>query len=84
MPVEEDTSSPEHRDLVSTVEDLIVQALARSNLAGDPDVGSAEQQHDSVSVSISDDGSVTEPQSSIELREMLTAVSRFVLNDQGP
>ena len=84
MPVEEDASSPEHRDLVSTVEDLIVQALARSNLVGDPDVGSAEQQHDSVSVSISDDGSVTEPQSSIELREMLTAVSRFVLNDQGP
>ena len=84
MPVEEDSSSPEHRDLVSTVEDLIVQALARSNLVGDPDVGSAEQQHDSVSVSISDDGSVTEPQSSIELREMLTAVSRFVRDDQGP
>ena len=84
MPVEEDASSPEHRDLVSTVEDLIVQALARSNLVGDPDVGSAEQQHDSVSVSISDDGSVTEPQSSIELREMLTAVSRFVRDDQGP
>ena len=84
MPVEEDASSPEHRDLVSTVEDLLVQALARSNLVGDPDVGSAEQQHDSVSVSISDDGSVTEPQSSIELREMLTAVSRFVRDDQGP
>ena len=84
MPVEEDASSPEHRDLVSTVEDLIVQALARSNLVGDPDVGSAEQQHDSVSVSISDDSSVTEPQSSIELREMLTAVSRFVRDDQGP
>ena len=73
MPVEEDSSSPGHRDLVSTVEDLIMQALASSNLVGDSDPGLAEQ-HDSVSLSVSEEGSVTEPQTSIELREMLSAV----------
>ncbi len=77
MPVEEDSTSPGHRDLVSTVEDLIMQALASSNLVGDSGDSGLADQHDSVSLSVSEEGSVTEPQASIELREMLSAVLRI-------
>lgn len=69
----EDTTSEVSRDLASTVEDLILQALASSNLAEHPE-DRAREDIGSTNVSGSGDGSNTESQTGIELRELLGAV----------
>ncbi len=65
----EEAEESESRELVSTVEELIMQAL--SNVSGGGDSVLTEQAE---SVSLSDDGSVSESQASLELKEMLQAV----------
>ena len=71
MPIEEDEEN-ESRELVSTVEELIMQALDASNVGG---VGAdSVLTEPAESISLSDDGSVSESQASLELREMLQAV----------
>ncbi len=76
MPVEEDGEN-ESRELVSTVEDLIMQDLAESNVGG----GGADSvlTEPAESISLSDEGSVSESQASLELREMLQAVRSSLL-----
>ena len=76
MPVEEDGDN-ESRELVSTVEELIMQALAESNVGG----GGADSvlTEPAESISLSDEGSVPESQASLELREMLQAVRSSLL-----
>jgi hypothetical protein len=71
MPIEE-AEDDESSDLVSTVEELILQGFAGSNAS----VGGADSvlTEPAESISLSDDGSVSESQASIELREMLQAV----------
>ena len=69
---EEDTTSAASRDLASTVEDLILRALASSNLVGDSEGAGNEETE--VSLSVSGDGSTSESQTSIELKDLLGAV----------
>ncbi len=71
MPIDE-AEENESRELVSTVEELIMQALAGSNLSsGGADSVLAEPAE---STSLSDDASGSESQASLELMEMLQAV----------
>jgi hypothetical protein len=68
MPIEQDEEN-ESRDLVSTVDELIMHAMAGSGGGADSVLTEPAE-----SISLSDDGSVSESQASIELREMLQAV----------
>ena len=66
----------ESRELVSTVEELIMQALAGSIASGA--AGDSVLTEPAESISLSEDGSVSDSQPSLELREMLQAVITFV------
>ncbi len=75
MPIDE-AEDDESSDLVSTVEELILQSFAGSTVSG-AGVDSVLTEP-AESISLSDDGSVSESQASVELREMLQAVRQFL------